>query len=259
MTTRACPGPPEISLKELPEWSRLDTAAYRVSIKRSVRRFGWIGALAGAVIVGCGLAAHFAAFVVLGAVLLGAGLWNVSRPAASGLLVDGVVMILTGIFNCTALLWIEARSALLGKCILAGALQVWWGVQRLRFYWSARFARNDRQAIARLETLVRELSRRDAKTDATVAVLRTGRFGLRRDRLGFYAEGAIALLEHWVVRLEKRSDVWIDVQGTTSLGRTLKVLVHLGDVQVAGQMSLSHFERFERWKLGQEHARSAVA
>jgi hypothetical protein len=241
-------------------WSRLDTAAFRVSMKRSVRRLGWFLAVVGALVLACGLAGAFVPLVAIGPVLVGAGVWNVCRPSIAGLIVDGVAMILTGAFNCLAWLWIEgARASSVGNWILAGLVQIVWGIRRLAIYPTAHVAVNDPQAIARLESIVRELSQRNPKADPTIAEFRTGRLRGRRNRLGLYADGAIGLLEGTAVRLERRADIWIEARGTTSLGRSVKVWVHMGDLRLAGDMPAAHFERFERWKSGLAQARPIAA
>lgn len=162
-------------------------------MKRSVRRIGWFVAVVGAVVGIFGLAGAFVPLVPIGLVLLCAGAWNAYRPSITGLIVDGVAMILTGIFNCLAWLWAEhAGPSSAGKWIIAGAFQIVWGIRRLAIYPTARFAANDLQAIARLESLVGELSKRNAKDDPIVAEFRTGRILRRRNRLGLYPDGAIA-------------------------------------------------------------------
>jgi chromate transport protein ChrA len=250
----------EIPLHELFDWNRLDAAAFRVSVRRSVRRLAWVGAVVGVVAAGCGLAAPFVPLVVIGLSLLGAGVWNLCRPSITGLIVDGVAMILAGAFNCLAWQWIEdARGSSVVKWIIAGLVQIVWGIRRLASYRTARLAVHDPQAIARLESIVRDLSRRNAKADPTVAEFRTGRIRRQRNRLGLYADGAIALLEHQAVRLERRTDVWIEARGTTWLGRSIKVRIQMGELQLTGEMPAAHFERFERWKLGQSEPRPVAA
>jgi hypothetical protein len=228
-------------------------------MKRSVRRFGWYGAVVGAIALACGLAAPFLPLAAIGLALACAGVWNLCRPSITGLIVDGGVMILTGIFNCLAWLWIEeARASSAGRWIFAGLVQIVWGIRRLAIYPTARFAANDPQAIARLESIVRDLSRRKAKDDPTIAEFRTGRYH-HRNRLGLYADGAIALLEHQAVRLEKRTDIWIEARGTTWHGRSIKVGIQMGDLGLTGEMPAAHFERFEHWKLGMSPARPIAA
>ena len=247
-------------MQDLSEWSRLDAAAFRVSIHRSVRWFAWWGAIIGTVVTVLGIAAPFVPLVAIGLVLAGAGIWNLCRPSVTGLLVDGVVMILTGIFNGLAWLWVEeARSSSAARWIFAGLFQVFWGYKRLALYAIARRTRNDPQAIARLEALVRELTKRKAKDDPLVVEFRTGRFRHQRNRIGLYAEGSVALLEHQAVRLEKRSDIWIEARGTTLGDRSVKVRIQMSDLELTGQMATVHFERFERWKLGLTQSRPLAA
>ena len=242
------------------DWSQLDAAAYRVSMKRSVRRLAWFLAVVGAFVLACGLAAPFVPLVVMGVVFVCAGAWNIRRTSVAGLIVDGVAVIVTGICNGVAWLWIEdGRPSILVKCAIACLVQIVWGVRRLATYRTARFAANDPQAIAHLESIVRELAKRDATHDLAVAEFWTGGIRRQRNRLGLYADGAIALLEHQAVRLERRADIWIEVRGTTWLGRSVKVGVQMGDLHLAGEMPAAHFERFERWKLGQSRPRPIAA
>ena len=98
----------------------------------------------------------------------------------------------------------------------------------------------------------------DAKADPTVAEFRTGRFHLR-NRIGLYTDGAIALLEQQAVRLERRTDIWIEARGTTWHGRSMKVRIQMSDLTLMGEMPAAHFERFERWKLGMSPARPIAA
>src|SRR5262245_5860519 len=46
----------EIDVEIQPDWDRLDAAAFRVSMKRSVRWLAWFLAVLGGVALGCGLA-----------------------------------------------------------------------------------------------------------------------------------------------------------------------------------------------------------
>ncbi len=249
----------ESSLHDL-DWNRLDAAGFRVSMKCSVRRLAWFLAVVGALVVVLRLAGPFVPLVAIGLVLFCAGVWNLWRPSILGLIVDGFAMILAGAFQCLVWLWIEdARASSAGKWAIAGVVQIVWGIRRIATYRTARLATHDPQAIARLEAIVLELSKRDAKADPAVAEFWTGRCLGRRNRLGLYPDGAIALLEHQAVRLERRADLWIEARGTTWLGRSIKVRIQMGDLQLMGQMPAAHFERFERWKLGLSQPRPIAA
>jgi len=229
-------------------------------MKRSVRRLGGFLAVIGASVVVFGFAAGFLHLVAVGLVLFGAGVWNLCRPSIHGLVVDGAAMIVAGACHGLAGLWVpDAHASSAGKWAFAGLLQVVWGIRRLAIYPTARGSVNDPQAIARLEAVVHDLSRRDASADPTVVEFWTGGLRRRRNRLGLYAEGTVGLLEQQVVRLERRAEVWIEASGTTTLGRSLKVRIQMSDLQLMGRMSAAHFERFERWKLGQVQAQPIAA
>ena len=247
-------------MHDLSDWQRLDDAAYRVTVKRSVRRVGIVMALAGAVVLLCGAFAKLYPMVAIGIVILGSGVWNARFPSVTGLAVDGVAVILVGLFQCLLGQWIEpAKEASQTKWIVAGLFQIAWGVRRLAFYRNSRNVVNPREAIARLERIVNDVAKRSAKSDATLAEFRTGRWKHERNRLWLSPEGVVGLLPHMVVRLEKRTDIHIEARGTTGPGGTLKVAVQMSDLELHGHMSKEHFERFERWKLGQSPSGSVAA
>ena len=242
------------------DWNRLDAAAFRVSVKRSVRRLGWACALIGAVVLVCGIAASFPPMIVAGSVLACAGAWNARRPSVTGLLVDGATVLMLGVFSALAWRWMgDLRESSIMKAIVAGLVQIVWGLRGLAFYRTARFTPNDARAITRLEAIVGELSRGDATSESTIVEFRNGPFRRHRNRLGLYEEGVVGLLAHRAVRLEKRADIWIEAGGTTTLGRTVKVRIQMSDLELDGWMSPDHFERFERWKLGMSRPRPIAA
>jgi len=243
------------------DWSRLDAAAYRVSVKRSVRQFAWRTGILAVVVWGCGIAAASLPLALVGLVLVWACTWNYFRPAVTGLLVDGSALILTGL-GLLGLSWSWFDGSVLAngnKAMFTALPQLIWGVRRLASYRTARLAADDPQAIAALETIVTKLSKRDAKTDEAVVLFHTGRFHHHHNRLGLFAEGMVALLEGQAVRLDRRADVWIEPRGTTSLGRSLKVELRMGELQLAGEVPTAHLERFEHWKTGMAVPRSAAA
>jgi hypothetical protein len=245
-------------MHDLSDWHRLDHAAYRVTMKRSVRRVGWVFVAAGAVITVCGAVAPLYPMLGIGVVIFLAGVWNVRRPDVSGLLVDGIAVILVGAFQCLAGQWIQpSHEASETKWLIGGLLQIAWGVRRLKTWYEARQAVNDREAIGRLERIVADVSRRRAKSDPTIAEFRTGRWKHERNRLWLSPEGVVGLLPHMVVRLERRNDMHIETRGTTGPGGTLKVSVQMSGLMLSGHMSSEHFQRFESWKLGQTRPAAA--
>lgn len=229
-------------------------------MKRSVRWLAWFEAIIGPIALACGVAAPFVPLVIVGVGLTLAGLWNLWRPSLNGMLVDGAAMILTGLFSALAWVWMDHdRPSAAGKSIFTGLVQIGWGIRRLATWNTARFTRNDPPAIARLEEVIRDLSKRKEKTDQNVVVFWTGVWRPQENRLGLYAEGVIGLLGPHAVRLEKRGDIWIEARGTSWLGRSIKVRVQMSDLELMGRMSTAHFERFERWKLGLTQAKRIAA
>src|SRR5258705_5535321 len=169
-------------LLDLSDWNRLDDAAFRVSIRRSVRHLAWYEVAIGAAVVFCGVGAPLMPLVVVGAVLVCAGLWNLCRTSIEGMVVDGVAVILTGAFSASAWMWMDdARATGIARGIFVGAMQIVWGVRRIAFHRTARRAVNDPDAIAGLEAVVRDLTKRNAKTDLGAIEFRTGPLGRHRN------------------------------------------------------------------------------
>jgi hypothetical protein len=238
----------------------LDAAAWRVSMKRSVRRLAWWEALVGGLVATIGILVAFLPGLIVGLVLLAAGVWNLWRTSINGMLVDGIAVILTGLFSGLAGLFLPGTSeSSLFKGAITGLFQIVWGVRRIASWLAARKVVNDPEAIAALEALVRDVSRRKPKSDASVIEFRTGGLRKHRHRLVLLPEGVIGLLAPWVVRLEKRHDLWIEARGTTATGRTAKVRVKMSDLELPAEMPVEHFERYERWKLGSSPERTAAA
>lgn len=247
-------------MHDLSDWDRMDAAGFRVSMIRSVRWLAWFTLGIGAGVLALGFGARYAPLVMIGAVLAAAGLWNVWRPSVAGMLVDGVAMIASGAFLAfQGMADAGAGPLAAGKGLAAGLPQIIWGFRRLALFPLAWRSAEDAHAIAHLQQLVREVSRRDAKRDPSVVEFRSGRFHLHRNRIGLFDAGAVNLLEQQVVRLERRGDIWIEPVGTSVSGRTLKVEIRLGDYSLRGTMRAEHLERFEQWKLGLSPTRSIAA
>jgi hypothetical protein len=229
----------------------MDAAAYRLSTLRSIRRLAWIEAGVGLVALTAGLLAPALPLAAIGSVILAAGLWNLLRPSVTGMLVDGVAVVLAGVFTALVWTWLDEprTSSAIGRWVIGGIGQIVWGVRRILGYRAVLVAADDPPAMARLAALVRELSRRDPQHDPSVVRLAT-RSGLRpeRHRIGLFGEGAITLFASGPIRLERPRDIDVEPTGSGALGRSVKVRVRMSDLELTGEMPAEHFERFERWK-----------
>jgi hypothetical protein len=227
-------------------------------MKRPARNVAWFLTIVGAFVVVCGAMAPALPLVAIGVLYVGAGLWNLKRTSVDGLVVDALVMIVAGIFTGLAWRWVDSGDTHMAKALFGGLMQITWGIKRLKLWWTARDAFDDPPAIARLESIVHALSKRNRRDEA-VAEFTTGRIRQHRNRLGLYSEGVVGLLEGGAVRLEKRSDIWIEARGTGVRERTVRISVRMSDHEMKGSMDARHLERFERWKLGMAAARSIAA
>lgn len=243
-------GDDNLPMDTLVDWDRMDAAAYRVSILRSIRRLARIELAVGAIALTAGILAPAAPLAAIGATVLTAGLWNLLRPSVTGLLVDGVAVVLAGIFTALVWTWIDGprTSTAILQWVIGGIGQVVWGVRRILGYRNVLAAVDDPPAMARLAQLAREVAGRDSKSDASVVELRTQGFPAERHRIGLFPEGAMALFAAGAIRLERPRDVEVEATGSTGFSRAVKVRVRMSDLELTGEMPAAHFERFERWK-----------
>lgn len=239
-------------------WDRLDLAGFPVTAKRSVRRVAWFLLIVGAFVIACGVMARALPLVALGGLYVAAGSWNLARTSVHGLLIDALVLIAAGVFTALAWQWIDGGATHLVKALVGGFMQVAWAVRRLRFWKDARYSALDPVAIERLEAIVKAVSKRSSR-DETVVEFTTGRIRKHRNRLGLFSEGVVGLLMEGAVRLEKRSDIWIEAVGTGVRSRDVKVSIRMSDLELTGSMDAKHLERFERWKLGMSATQSVAA
>jgi hypothetical protein len=221
---------------------------------------GWILAGVGTLLAAIGILGKVVPLAVIGVVLALAGAWNAWRPSVGGMLVDGGALIGTGLLNIFGWTLVpDASATSMGKWAITGVLQIGWGIQRLALHRTARRAPVDPEAMVRLDSMVRDISKRRVKEDASVVEFRTGRFNAQRARLGLLPEGVVAIFGHEAVRLERRADITIDARGSTWLGRSVKVVLRMSDLELTGEMPTAHIERFEQWKLGVAPPRAIAA
>lgn len=243
---------------ELVSWERLDEAGFPVTAKRSVRRVAWFLLIVGAFILACGVMAHALPLVGIGVLYVCVGAWNLRRTSVHGLLIDGMVLIVAGIFTALAWRWIDGGATHMVKALVGGSMQILWAVRRLRFWSAARHSAVDPAAMTRLEEIVKVVSKRSRRDD-TVVEFTTGRIRKHRNRLGLFSEGVVGLLMEGAVRLEKRPDIWIEARGTGVRSESVKVSVRMSDLELLASMDAKHLERFERWKLGMAATQSVAA
>ena len=100
---------------------------------RKTLRTGAIGSLVfGALGLALGFVPPASAIpIAVGVMLLATGIWNLTRPQPAGIVIDGITLLVVGVYNLSS---IAGGHALWVKL---GIFQVFWGIQGIRSY--ARF------------------------------------------------------------------------------------------------------------------------
>jgi hypothetical protein len=196
--------------------------------------------------------------VLLGLVLLGEGIWNVALPTAEGVIVDGIALILVGLWNIFVSVLNVAAGATEGAHWGVVALfQIGYGIYRFTMYgrfYQAFQERPPAEDVKRLDDIVAKVMRSTYKNSADIINFQTRSFFKQQTWKG-QLTGAAALfvdqLGHDVL-IAPQDDVEFVKQGKVLIGRTLKVTFRIKDQTFNGLISPESFARYEQWKQGEE-------
>ena len=192
--------------------------------------------------------------IIFGAVLIGVGIWLVSRPTPLGMIVDGALLVMVGIWNLyiNYLVLTHARVQGVGIGPVIAIAQIGWGIHRLRSH--SRFAsavamQPSEANVQLLRQLVQSTLKAKTKQDPTVISFRRrssftaenwkarllpeiavfamsiGQFGGRRDAL-LAARDGVEISETKKKLLSRRYKLTLRVGQ-----RTLKVVMHEQSLQ----------------------------
>ena len=193
--------------------------------------------------------------VLLGFFLCAEGLWLLVAPSPAGLIIDGIALMLLGLWNLalTALVATLGTSNPQPLWAILGVWQIWWGVQRARRY--PRFAHvrmrpPDPEQLKHVDSVVRSIVKGNIKTEPDLIQFLAG--GLWRVRL---CEDKVVLVhgaEQDVLFLG-RDDLEITPQ-PNSTGTYRKMTVRIGARTFTGTIEQNLLARYDEWKGGQSEA-----
>lgn len=239
------------------------TAADYVGVRKRVKIFGiaamCFGALhllLGAVPPGDYVLAGF------GALLLGAGIYNVATPKPLGLALAGGLLVLVGILNISDTV-MGAMAGIPGgsRWAVIGAFQIMWGVSEfMRFnrFRNAFTIPPQEHAIQYATEVIKELKRAKPKDDTDVLEFVVGgNWQPKRVRMRLMPESVACLLGGDDILFLSPDRVEIEDAGKVMIGSKRKANVTLGDEKLKGKISQEALERFRMWKLGSALAQAA--
>ncbi|HEY2954767.1 MAG TPA: hypothetical protein VGK89_05920 [Candidatus Eisenbacteria bacterium] len=237
--------------------SKLQKVADYRTVRKSLKRSGGWSVLFGAIAIWAGVGALPVDWVitVLGVVLVGTGVWNIAAPRPTGIILDGVTLLLVGGYNLIG----TVLSAMDGvhvspRWALVGILQLFWGLQRIqsfRRFANAFLERPSDTAMQQIEETVATI--RKAKAKESTDIIEFAVDGIHRHVWKARLVGEQAVFVEATgsdILVGTRGSVEITSRGKVMVGSALKADAMVGTQRLRGRISEDSFRRYEQWKTG---------
>jgi membrane-bound ClpP family serine protease len=201
--------------------------------------------------------------IMIGLLLLVEGCWNVFRPTAEGILVDGAALLLVGLWNIFVTVFNVLAAVAAGGAAtppvqwgLMGVLQIAYGIYRFVSY--RRFAdafrkKPDEDELKRMDELVKKVMKTNPKDSASTISFKAKSFFGQQQWKGQLAENAaifVAAQTHDVL-VAGKDDVQIEVHGKVAFGKTRKAKVRIRTQTLEALISPDSLTRYEAWESPQ--------
>ena len=201
---------------------------------------------------------------LIGLFLLVEGIWLRVAPTPIGLVLEGIALILLGIWNLLETVHGLITRRQMGVMGFIGAVQVFVGVQSIREFPGFRKVRRSTppDVIREVENLINGIRKANAKSCDDIIEIQSTSFlaGSTKWKARLAGPCAICITgKKDKVLILAEDEVLLERTGKVLLGKTLRIEGRLGADAVKGTMSPEHFERFEAWKVQEAQASGADA
>jgi len=234
--------------------SKLQKVADYRTVRRTLKRSGVWSILFGAVALVAGLGTPVDwVLMVLGAALLGTGTWNIAAPRPTGIILDGVTLLLVGAYNLIGTL----LAAMDGTHVsphwgLTGMLQLYWGVQRIQSFRRFANAFLERPSDAEMQQIEETVGAiRKAKVKESTDIIEFKVEGIHRNVWKARLSGEDAVFVEAAgsdILVGTRDTVVITTRGKVMVGSALKADAAVGPVHLKGTISPDSYHLYEQWK-----------
>lgn len=234
------------------DWSRLQQVADHRTARRTLRRVAIGSLIVGGIVLALGLIPPADPLTIaFGALLLGTGSWNLIRPRPAGIVIDGIMLCLIGLYNVSSLFLGEGGSVFWAK---VGVFQVFWGGHEMlkfrRFREALAFEPQDTERRA-MDESVRTLLKTRPKQDAAVFEFTMTGWHPKAWRGRLMDEGALMLkLGSEEVLLLRRHELEIQPGRKVLFGKELHASIAMDGTTHKGAIAPESLERFHAWKYG---------
>jgi hypothetical protein len=238
----------------------LQKASDYLMIKKQLRSAAWGSLIFGVIAMGIGTYSIAdnplnGVLVLIGLFLLIEGTWLLKAPKPVGLIVDGIALLIVGVWNiAVTLLNLSAGAKSGGFFPILAVIQIVMGFKSIRRY--PRFVgvtslASNQEILNKTQELINQVNKADEKTSKDIIVFQTKTFTQTLKWTARLADwmGIFSANGGKEVMFLPKDQVSIERKGKVLIGKTLKIGVKLGSKEMTAKMVPEHMERFDSWKL----------
>jgi len=192
---------------------------------------------------------------LIGIFLLVEGIWVVSAPTPTGMIVDGIALLMLGVWNIFTTIANSASNGSDGPHFFAilGVWQIIWGFQsfgRYKRFSAMPMAKPSDATLKRIDELVKAITKAKATEQSDIVEFQTKTFTAQQVWKGRLSDDAAVFVEGsgQDIVFASRPEVEFVKQGKVLIGKTLKAKFKLRDREFAGTIAPESMDRFEAWK-----------
>ncbi len=253
-----------------PEFEDLQRVASYRELLKTLRPRGIGSIIWGLIAIGLGLAAMDASrlnviLAVIGVFLIIEGIWALVAPAPVGMMIDGIALLLLGVWNlATTILDMSAGRDASPMFLVLGILQLGWAGQGFAKY--AHFSKilsreASPLAVQKFDQLLHDLESASMTSDAALVEFVTSAparlwKGQLRNIGGLFAMHSgrkLSRYRRWAdgnLLVATRQEVSFLKDGDGIKPDTVRVAISIRGQKMSGVMPREALQRYEAWKIG---------
>jgi hypothetical protein len=192
---------------------------------------------------------------LIGLFLLLEGIWIVSAPKPGGMIVDGIALLILGLWNIIVTISNSASGGGGGSHFFAilGVWQIIWGCQSFGRY--SRFSKlpmskPSEATLKMINEIVKAITKAKSKDTPDLLEFLTKAFISQQLWKGRLSQDSAVFVQGsgQDVVFSKKNQVQFDKQSKALIGKKIKAAFRLGERSMNGTISPEYFERYEAWK-----------
>lgn len=185
-----------------------------------------------------------AGLVLIGAFLLGEGIWLIRSPRPSGVIVDGIALCILGMWNIVVGIAGVARWA-----VMLGIFQIIWGIKSFGQYHRFSYLSSQKpseQSLKQVEEIVKSVRKTKPSESESIIELQMDKKPWKGEITGDV--GVFVAIASDDVIFARRGEVDFTTRGEVIPGKERKGFIKIGNTTFDGKISPESMGRYESWK-----------